>query len=270
MSTVRTFEELQSLDIASVHEQTHISRAKLELVFDKSFDEMKRMQFMGFVSILEREYDLDLTSLRTEYDAYHAAKIETTPLVETPSVVLHVPKDPRKYWIAGAVGAVILLIIIGSLTQKEISVTPKEEVINLSTTVSEPIENLPEDKSVADVNTTVEPAVAETNSSVDTTQEGALTNFGKVTMIKPIYKVWIGMINVATGEKTQKITKDPIVLDSTKTWLISCGHGRLEMITAQGSTKLNEGNVVWFSYQNGVLQQLSGEAFKNKNHGSNW
>ncbi len=269
MSTITTFEELQELDIASIHEQTHISRAKLALLFDKSFDEINRMQFMGFISILEREYTLDLTALRTEYDAYHAAKIETTPLVETPSVVLQAPKDPRKYWIAGAVGAIILLIIIASLTQREVSVAPKEEAINLSTTALETKEEFPVEKPAIEVNASVAPTVSESNTSV-TPEEGALSNFGKVTMIKPIYKVWVGMINVATGEKTQKITKDPIVLDSSKNWLISFGHGRLEMVSAQGTTKLNEGTVVWFSYQNGVLQQLSGEAFKAKNHGSNW
>jgi hypothetical protein len=269
MSTITTFEELQALDIASVHEQTHISRAKLELLFDKSFGEIKRMQFIGFVSILEREYDLDLTSLCNEYDAYHAAKREIANPVTPSSPILQAPKDPRKYWIAGAVSAIILLIIIASLTQKEVSTAPKEEAINLSTTALETKEEFPVEKPAIEANVSVAPAVSETNTS-STPEEEALTNFGKVTMIKPISKVWVGMINVATGEKIQKITKDPIVLDSSKNWLISFGHGRLEMVTAQGTTRLNEGTVVWFSYQNGVLQQLSGEVFKSKNHGSNW
>jgi hypothetical protein len=270
MSRITTFEELQELGIASIHEQTHISRAKLTLLFDKSFDEITRMQFMGFLSILEREYALDLTPLREEYDAHHAVKIEESSILETPSVVLHPSKDPRKYWIFGAVGAVVLLILIGFMTQKEVSVAPKEETLNLSTTVPE-TDTLPADKpiaatSVAETNSTVTP---ETNSSIGS-EEGALSNFGKVTMIKPTYKVWVGMINVATGEKAQKITKDPIALDGTKNWLILFGHGRLEMISPQGSTKLNEGDKVWFSYQNGVLQQISAEAFNAKNHGSNW
>lgn len=277
MSTIKSFEDLQELGANSIHERTHISRAKLEQVLHKSFDELNRVQFMGFISILEREYGVDLESLRSEYDVY--VGLHPDMAIAKPSVVLQASSNSRKFWILGAIGAIIVLMVMGSMMQGELSVAPKEDVMELSSAIIEVAEANSSEMNASDVNATNEMNSTATNATQLTQEQNKsavldapsqVSNFGNVLSIKPSSKVWVGKMDLATGEKTQKVTRDPIVIDTTKNWLFIFGHGRLEIVTPSGSKMLKERNTVWFAYENGSLQQLTAEQFELKNKGSNW
>ncbi len=281
MSSVKTFEDLQNLGVNSLHEHTHIARHQIELLLNKSFDKLNRIQFMGFVSILEREYGIDLSSFREEYDAENP--IHSMFDSVTPSSVLQAPSTSRSKWIAGGIGAILLLLIIASMTQGELSSAPKEEIIKLNTTPVEVVESntTTENNVTAEINATdsdlsesniTRPlAVAvpvEENTTLVPDVQG--DNFGHVLSIKPSSKVWMGMMDLDTGKKTQRKTSEPIVIDTTKNWLFIFGHGRLKIITSNESKMLKERNPVWFLYENGSLRQLNREQFEEKNHGSRW
>lgn len=278
MSTIRSFEDLQALGANSIHERTHIARAKLEQLLHKSFDELNRVQFMGFVSILEREYGVDLDSLRSEFDLY--ASLHPDMDIVKPSVVLQASSNSRTWWIVGAFAAIIALMIIGSMMQGELSVSPEEEIMELNSAAIEVMETNSSDLSESDanvtndINSTIEINAThlgpEQNKSIVPDIQSKALNFGNVLSIKPASKVWVGMMDLATGEKTQKVTRDPIMIDGTKNWLFVFGHGRLEMVTSSGSIILKERNTAWFAYENERLQQLTFEEFKIKNQGSNW
>lgn len=281
MIAVTTFEDLQNLGVNAIHEHTHIARHQIELLLGKSFHQLNRVQFMGFVSILEREYAIDLTSLRDEYDAQIPK--QTTLEGVSPSAVLQAPSTSRQKWIMGAIGAIAILVVIASMTQGEISTAPKEEVMSLNSAAIEVVEA----NATLETNTTVEINATESNVSDVNVSEARISvpvqeqnrtiitnpqglNFGHALSIKPASKVWVGMMDLATGEKTQKVTKEAIAIDTTKNWLFVFGHGRLQILTADGSTTLKERNAIWFAYENGSLQQLSREEFEVKNHGSKW
>jgi len=278
MSMIQSFEDLQELGANSIHERTHISRAKLEQVLHKSFDELSRVQFMGFVSILEREYGVDLELLRSEYNAY--VGLNPDMAIEKPSAVLQASSNSRTFWILGAIGAIIILMIMGSMMQGELSVAPKEELMELSSAAIEVIDANSSEINASDVNVsnelnstegnTTQLIMQDQNKSIVLNSQDQISNYGNVLSIKPASKVWVGMMDLATGEKTQKITKEPIVIDKTKNWLFVFGHGRLEFTTPSGSKILKERNTAWFTYENGSLQQLTFEQFKIKNKGSNW
>lgn len=275
MSTVTTFEDLQNLGVNPLHEHTHISRHQLELLLNKSFDQLTRVQFMGFVSILEREYTIDLTSLRDEYDMQIPRQII---LDGTSSTVLQAPSTARQKWIVGAIGAIVILVVVASMTQGELSTAPKEEVMNLSSATVEVFE----ENTTIETNVTAETNGTELNSSeanitvpllehnISVVADGESINFKNVLSIKPSSKVWVGMMDLSSGEKTQKITNEAIVIDTTKSWLFVFGHGRLQILTSEGATTLKERNAIWFAYENGILQQLNREQFEAKNHGSKW
>lgn len=278
MSTIKSFEDLQELGANSIHERTHISRVKVEQVLDKSFDQLNRVQFMGFISILEREYGINLESLRSEYDSYKGFDPEMA--ISKPSAVLQASSNTRTFWIFGAIGVIVILMLLGSMMQGELSVAPKEEVLELSSAAIEVVDtnfsemnttdvNATNDINITEINTTQ--LMQEQNKSMATLDpEGKVLNFSNALSIKPSSKVWVGMMDLETGKKIQKVTKDPILIDSTKNWLFIFGHGRLEIVTSSGSKILKERNTVWFTYENGSLQQLTAEEFKIKNKGSSW
>ena len=154
MSIIKSFEDLQALGANSIHERTHIARAKLEQLLHKSFDELNRVQFMGFVSILEREYGVNLDSLRSEFDLY--VGLHPDMAIAKPSVVLQASSNSRTWWIVGAFTAIVVLMVIGSMMQGVFSVSPKEEIMELSSTAIDVMDINSSDLNVSDVNATDE------------------------------------------------------------------------------------------------------------------
>ncbi|MBD3810047.1 MAG: hypothetical protein IE884_05995, partial [Sulfuricurvum sp.] len=139
---INTFEDLLELGTEKIHEQTHISRDKIELVMTKSFAEIGKVQFMGYISILEREYSIDLSDLRQEYTEF--CDTHSTLMEPKQSVILQATSDSKTKWtIVGVVG-ILLLMGVGYFIQNKISVIPSEEVMKLTTQTAEVVKELPE------------------------------------------------------------------------------------------------------------------------------
>lgn len=268
---MKTFEDLQNLGANVIHEQTHIARSKLELLLNKSFGDLTRVQFMGFISILEREYGIDLSSIRQEYDEF----VQTHPdvVIQKDSVILQAQSRSRQKWVLGGIAAITSLIIIGSLIQGRLSISPSEEVMQLS---SANVEVVDENTTVIplEINTTETMPIVEANITVPKQElnvtSKSVTTIENATSIKPKMKVWIGILDLTTGTKSQKITRDPITLDKSKNTLYMFGHGQLEIVTPDGTKIIKDRNTVWFTYENGQLKQVNQQEFAVKNNGTVW
>lgn len=272
MSKIESFEDLQQLGTSVLHEQTHIARNKLELLLTKSFDELTRVQFMGFISILEREYGIDLSHIRHEFDEF----MHTHPEVVAPksSVILQAESRSRQKWVLGGIVAIVVLIVLGSMTQGQLSISPSDDIIKLSTTDVQVVDQNTDVLLPAEINTTITTPIAEANNSTvkleQNTTMTSIVNTDNAVNIKPIAKVWVGMMDMTTGQKTQKITKETIVLDGSKNTLFMFGHGRLEIMTPDGKKMLKERNAVWFTFENGKLKQINETQFAEINKGTSW
>jgi hypothetical protein len=269
---MKSFEDLQELGANVIHEQTHIARSKLELVLNKSFADLNRVQFMGFMSILEREYGIDLSGVRHEYDEF----VQTHPDVVLPksSVILQAESRFRQKWVLGGIVAIVILIALGSLTQGKLSIAPSDDIIKLSSTDVQVVDQNTDVIVPSELNTTETMPLVETNVSVvkheQNTTKASAVNIESAISIKPVKKVWVGMMDMTTGQKSQKVTKDTIVLDGTKNTLLMFGHGRLDITTPEGTKTLQDKNTVWFTYENEKLQQITEAQFIEINKGINW
>ncbi|MDD5052316.1 MAG: hypothetical protein PHO27_06240 [Sulfuricurvum sp.] len=267
MKQCNTFEDLQALGTEKIHEKTHISRDKVELVLTKSYGDIGRVQFMGFMSILEREYGIDLNSIKQEYLEFQSVHQKTMPQKE--SVILQATSNSKPKWMLVGVVLIALLLIAGYIAQGKMANVPHEDVINLTSAVVQ-VANDSVDMNVSDEN--------ETNATVEIVPEksAVVSNIskpidaGKLLILRPVYKVWYGMINMATGERVQNVTTEPISIDLTKNWLIFLGHGRIEIESSAGKTELKEKETVRFICENGILKQISKDEFIEKNGGKNW
>lgn len=268
---MKTFEDLKSLGANVIHEQTHIARAKIEAVLNKSFADLTRVQFMGFISILEREYSMDLSAMRQEYDEFMQTHLDV--VIQKESVILQAQSKSRQKWVLGGVVAIALLILIGWMIQGRLSIAPSEEVIKLSSGNVEVVdENI--DIAPVEINSTVVLPIVETNITIPQRDTNVstkpVTTIENAISIKPMAKVWMGILDLTTGTKSQKTTMDTIVLDKTKSTLYMFGHGRLEIITPDGTKIFKNRNAVWFTYENGQLKQINEKEFEAKNNGVAW
>jgi hypothetical protein len=271
MKQCSTFEDLQALGTEKIHERTHISRDKVELVLTKSYGEIGRVQFMGFMSILEREYGIDLNSIRDEYSTYYQDHVVEVP--SKSSVILQSSSNSKPKWILVGIVLIVILMVAGYIAQGKMSNEPDEALMKLSVPPIS-VHDVMIDTNVTDVNetnetnVTVSKAYSEKNTTKPTPAPTIVSGNGLI--IRPTYKVWYGMIDMATGKRIQNITADPIVIDTSKNWLIFMGHGRLEIESSSGKTELKDKETARFVYENGSLKPLTKDEFIERNGGKNW
>jgi hypothetical protein len=278
MKQCNTFEDLQALGTEKIHERTHISRDKVELVMSKSYSQIGRVQFMGYISILEREYDIDLSDIKEEYSEF--CRNNSDLLVPKKSVILQSTSNSKPKWVMAGMVLIIILMVGGYFLQGKMSTEPSEEVMNLTTLAIE-IADEEQDINVSETNETNITATVKGATEADqsnktpsavapsTPPSESLASANQLA-IHPKFKVWYGMIDLSSGAKVQNITMDPIVIDTTKSWLIVLGHGRVEIEYPEGKTLLDDRNTVHFVSEKGVLKQITQKDFIERNGGKNW
>lgn len=267
--TVKTFEDLQNLGIEKIHERTHISRDKIELVLSKSFAQIGKVQFMGYISILEREYLVDLMDIRQAYLEFCHENADI--MAPKQSVILQTTSNSKPKWVAFGIALIVVLMIGGYFLQGKISAVPEEEVINLITAAVEPVEEV-NDTNVSDLNDTNMTSnivVNEVNQTQSPDEKSVLPSGNQIT-IRPAYKLWYGMIDTKSGERIQQITSEPFTIDAKKNWLIFLGHGRVEIESEGSKTALKGKETVRFVCENGMLKEISRDEFIKRNNGKNW
>lgn len=58
------FDKLKEVGAQAIHEKTHITREHVQAILHDSFEGMNKVQFLGFISILERDYAVNLNDLK--------------------------------------------------------------------------------------------------------------------------------------------------------------------------------------------------------------
>ena len=261
-------EKLQKLGAQKIYEQTHIPVQNVQALLHSSFDSFSRVQFLGFISILEREYKIELASLKTEGLAFFDNKTESQEV----EGIFIAPKSSKKsnFLYAGIAIIIVLLAIVLSLSSPDDKEIPEQQ---------------PDDSLIETVQKNIEPKkeivvplvlVTDVNNSEKVEEKIALEVIAP-TIIKPKSfeivaksKVWFGYIDVDTNKKYQKTFKGSKELDPTKTWLLMFGHGYINMFVDYKVVKFDSRNYVRFLYKNGKITHITKNEFKKLNRGRAW
>ncbi|MDD2951094.1 MAG: hypothetical protein PHU29_09925, partial [Sulfuricurvum sp.] len=205
---------------------------------------------------------------KDEYTKFYQDHIATLPAKQ--SVILQSASNSKPKWIVAGIVLIAMLMIAGYIAQGKMSNEPREEVMKLSVSTM-PVKDSMIETNATDANETHTTA-ATVNIEKNTTKPNMAKTMisGKDLIIHPIYKVWYGMIDMASGKRIQKITTDPIHIDTTKNWLIFLGHGRLEVESSSGKIEFKQTDPIRFICENGVLKELNKDEFIERNGGQDW
>jgi cytoskeletal protein RodZ len=83
-------EILEENSVKAIAKKTNISEENLEALFGGEFDLLKKVKAMGFISIVEREYGADLSSLRKQAQEFYISHADDE------SIILDAPVVERK------------------------------------------------------------------------------------------------------------------------------------------------------------------------------
>ncbi|MBU1642451.1 hypothetical protein KKE54_03750 [bacterium] len=291
------FEKLTELGSKKIASATHIPVGHVDSVLSKEFEQFSKPQFFGFISILEREYKVDLSSLKQEY----LFSIAQEKMAQDAGFELNERRsrlfDNKKVLYAISSALVILLVI---LFISFIDVTsPNEQKVEINNTaidqakknlnlevaavanVDEPIGNnviesaeFGQDTPEDNVTALTDEEVSKGNGEVQQKDTQAVQST-EPTMplhlrIVPHGKLWLGIIDAETHKRRVEIITKPLELDGEKEWLILTGYGYLDMECGDTVKKYTETDKLLFLYEHGVCQQIDQAEFKARNKGKLW
>jgi len=242
------YQKLIGIGAQRIHEETHIPKAHCEDLVNGYFGSMNRIQFLGFVSILEREYSFDLGYLRAE-GLEHFSHIKEVPTIE--SEVFITPKKTKsytKYYVLAAI-IIFFLVIVG--------------VPSSNTTQEHKIDN----ENIEQVTSKISTQEQELEEEVEP-EAKVMTEL----KIIPKTKLWVGYIDINTGKKYQKTIElnEELSLDPTGHWLLSLGHGHVSFnVNGELDTYKNYRSMR-FLYEYGELKKLTHAEFLSLNKGKEW
>lgn len=258
------FEKLQDLGAQKIHEKTHIAKQHVQALLHESFDAITKVQFLGFVSILERDYHVDLSDLREKGSAYFAQQSHNA--YETKVFIS--PAKKRNFSLFYIFMALSIFIFAVAYTFTNLSEPTKvSQELNNETIalVQESILDAQSDNNETQLSNN---AINENN---ETQSAPVLEEVIEPSLvIMPKSKLWIGYIDLATYKKYQKTTEEPLAIDAKKDWLLILGHGSVRIDVSGDIQSFNEANNLRFLYKEGILKTITFSEFKELNKGEKW
>ncbi len=246
---------LRSIGAQKIHEQTHIARHHAQALLHESFDDMTKVQFLGFISILQREYSVDLSELKLKGEEFYGAK---TSSHEQSTKVFVTPKKKKSYTGIYIVLVVLIAIvfIVGSFLTTQTK-TKSDPIDNSA------IENAKENIQISESNITL---IEDENI----TKEIVIPEVEKAFKIISKRRLWIGYMDLKTYKKNQKTFSGEMSLDPQKDWLLTLGHGHVDIEIDGEVTNFKDRRNIRFLYKDSNLSKITFEEFKKLNRGKKW
>jgi len=261
---------LQNIGAQKIYEATHIPIKHVQSMLHDSFEGFSKVQFLGFISILEREYQLDLSELKNLGLIYFSEKKEKS--INKGLFVVSKKKKRDNFVYLMLITVIFIIAIILKFAVYSETMDEKTAVNNtIIESVKEKIKPLAiinnDNNLTQDVNETVVLDINTTLFEEETVEPEAVEKSFQITSKS---KVWFGYIDVKTNKHYQGTMKGTKDLDPSKTWLLLFGHGYVNMYINGEIQKFSSREKVRFLYKNNKLTAISVRKFKKLNKGRKW
>ncbi len=258
MNSIESFEDLIELGPSRVHEQTHISRDKLVLLFSKSYGKINKVQLMGYLSILEREYKLNLSDIKNEYleymDEHKDAPVKSTYTLLQPRRKSFIKR--LILWLFA-----IALVFFIAMRWSEFS---NETVSVVETEILEDVNSSSYMQNDEDV------VVAEPIAVEPKPIEKPAKSLENRVIITPKMNLWYGAKDLDSNTTKEFTTTKPIELDSSKRWLVILGHGNIDISDSDSNRSLEEKSSQYMLCSDGKLSKITYSKYIELNGGKKW
>ena len=266
-------EKLQKIGAQKIYEQTHIPAEHVQAILHGSFEGFNKVQFIGFVSILEREYGVELQTLKLKGIAY----FDDVDAEKKNSIVANEQQDTNKI-----VYVVVLLVLFAIVVFAYFFSAQEAEVKKeLHQQTHEGVQKPKHKQEVADRNTTVQSqtqvkkvveqnaTVADANVTKQPLKEKKATPPSSF-VLRTKKRLWVGYIDVQSNIKKQLTIKEYLEFDPTKEWLLLLGHGLVSFEIGDEKFEFHQTKGLRLHYKEGKLVPISIKEFKKLNRGSAW
>jgi hypothetical protein len=295
------FKRLKNIGAQKIHDDTHISLQYVTSILEEDYSSLTKVQFLGFISILEREYHIDLSEYKDDI-SIELFK-EHTPYKSSESHLFVVPKRQKNFT---SYYIFVAIVIVGFVAFESIDFTPstinsysindnkmiKDAKVEVEKKLQK--DEREEKMLLRDTNVTQTALIdenktekqPETNSSIEKSnvEEEKLQTLPQKEIkdkqplpvgqqeltIHPKSKVWFGYIDIKTGKKKSVTIKDSFDLKLEDDYLFVFGHGRVELDLDGEVYNFNGAQTLRLLYKDGTIKKISVTEFKALNKGRKW
>lgn len=274
---------LRDIGAQTIHNETHISREYVQAIIHETFDGIQSVQFMGFVSILERDYKVDLSELKAKAKIHF--QDENEKLEKSEQIFVSPTKKTsytKMYMFFGIVLFLSFMYVssiapeLGQLNDIKIEKEVKDNGM-LPMLEEKAFVVAKVDSNETNTSLILEEKIAkiiDTNTTLNEIPEETIVpeNVSIVRSLKilPKRKIWAGYINIETNQKYQKVFREEFALDVTKDWLLLFGTGTVKLEVNGENVKFSSDQNMRFKYISGVFTKITVTEFKSLNKGRKW
>lgn len=299
---------LEKIGLHEVCKKTHIEVKQLQYMINGEYEKLNKINTLGFVKILSREYKIDFTDwLEGFHDYWAEHKSEEELGKDKIFVRAKSDKAPKKM----AILFLLVVLIAGlfgvlSIFKIEVDVIEmfdkvKAQAVSNNTTIG--FQNPPVVAEAANsMGVKVEERVVETNSSNATIEavvvkvennqtfstesnssnqtvpsasliienQPLVSTVPNQALIVPKRKIWIGTVYLDEGKRKESTSENNLTIDLTKRQIIKTGNGYFKLSYDGSVEDFTEQGSTRFLVENGTLKKISEEVFVQLNKGKNW
>ena len=289
------FERLKQIGSERIHKETHISLKHLDAMLNEDFSSITRVQFLGFISILEREYHIDLSDYK---ENSLALLVDNSPYSSSESHLFVVAKKQTNYT---PLYIFITFIIFASVAYMSIDLAPSQESFgvednNVIKEAKKIVENkiqtreieIQKEQDTAEKNLQVasqeikeveeipldekieEEKVVDNKELEEKESTPVVEKSEQELFIAPKSKVWLGYIDLKSGKKKSLTVKESFNIKLKNDFLFMFGHGRVDLKLDDTEYHFKTAKTLRLLYKDRKLTKISAKEFKALNKGKKW
>jgi len=280
-----SLERLKEIGAQKIYDDTHIPVGHIESILYENFKSLSKLQFLGFISIIEREYGYDLSELRDKGLAYFN-ELDANKNVVINESIYKAPANKKSFMFVYIAFAVIIFVTVmvytmGSSEENSNALALENKVIKevkqnlfIDKNESNSSDNMQlQDEKMLQEDDNIS-AQLDVNSSENVNEEElqeeppAIIEHKLEIIAKK--RVWLGYIDVTENKRYQKTFKGSLKLDPSKAWLLYFGHGNVEITVDNEIKKFHDRSTLRLYYKDGEIRKVSLQEFKRLNRGRKW
>lgn len=270
LQLLAVMERLRAIGAKTLYDRTHIAPENIDALLSGRLEQFSPVQFNGFITIIEREFGLDLTLVRDEF----------THNVQVPEPLSEQEDDPfanayrakkRQRLQMGVLAVLLAAAIVAAYLV--IGDGSKDEKIELNNTALDKardnMASMSANSSLGKQAETEAIQAAHQHSAAEAVPAEDMPDYEDV-IILPRSKVWLGVIDASTLKRQTRTSGEPWRLDGSKSWLIVTGHGLLSLECGGTQANFSQRDRLLFLYEDGSCRQIDAAEFKARNRGRIW
>ncbi len=294
---------LEENSVRAISQKTKISEDNLENLLAKNFENLKKVKTLGFISILEREYNADLNTLRNDAEEYYSSLNEDSSVMFGRSLAEE-KKGTSKFFL------LVIFLLLGYATWYFLTQFDKKHLSELIPFIDEAtIENfmgdsenkmnVAEDLSIAKISTSkiankekqvqaVDKATAAVETEVITNDKSVVVSESvtdimppgdiktsemkkNIISIVPVGRLWFGLINMETNQRDHFSISELFELDvASKSWLVATSSAPFSLHGTDETKEFNDAQEHYFKIDNDGVMVLSKNEYVTLGGWSQW